>query len=479
MKRYKHSLSHYRLLTGDMGLLYPVGCVEVLPGDTFQHSTSALIRLSPLLAPVMHPVQVRIHHFFVPNRIIWNQGTETDSWEGFITGNETAATNFPTVTLSSPTVNSLSTYLGVPPEDGLEISALPIRAYNKIYNEYYRDEQLVTTVGQDTNTVQRCAWEKDYLTSARPSAQLGTAISIPLGDTAPIFFSGATNEEVGVLGSNRTTEGVMNDPGATPVEWVSTSPAEGEFLYADLENATGVDVVAFRRALALARYQEARSRYGSRYTEYLAYLGIRSSDARLQRPEYLGGGKQTLSFSEVLQTSPDSTTSTVTGELRGHGIAAMRSNRYRKFFEEHGHVISIMSLRPKAMYQDSVHKMWLRRAVEDFYQKELENIGVQAIDEVETYSAGTAGNVFGYADRYREYREQPSLIAGDFRSSTLDFFHMARQLGSAPTLNQSFIECTPDKRIHAVETDDVVWALVSHSLKARRMLSRRARTSLI
>jgi len=482
MKRHKHSLSHYRLMTGDMGLLYPVGCVEVLPGDTFNHQTAALIRLSPLLAPVMHPVHVRIHHFFVPNRLVWS-GAVTDSWEGFITGNDTAATNYPTITLSSPTVNSLSTYLGVPPTNGLEIGALPIRCYNAIYNEHFRDQDLVSEVSEDTNTVQRIAWEKDYYSGARPWVQKGTAVSIPLGTSAPVVTTGDNIEWDG--------SGSMNDiemhaiSGSANVQMAS-APAGTEVLRfgsttgleTDLSGASGLDIVAFRQAFALSRYQEARARYGSRYTEYLAYCGIRSSDARLQRPEYLAGGRQTLSFSEVLQSSPDSGTSTVTGELRGHGIAALRSNRYRRFFEEHGHVITLLSVRPKVIYQDTVHRKWLRRDPEDYFQKELQNVGAQEIDEVEVYSAGTPGTVFGYADRYREYREEPSLVAGDFRSSTLDFWHMARQLGSAPTLNQSFIECNPDKRIHAVETDDVLWTMVNHSLQARRMVSRIARTAL-
>lgn len=240
---------------------------------------------------------------------------------------------------------------------------------------------------------------------------------------------------------------------------------------ADLTNASAVNVNDVRRAFALQRYQEARAQYGSRFVEYLRYLGIRPSDARLQRPEYLGGGKQTISFSEVLRTGSESTAPI--GELAGHGIAAMRSRRYRRFFEEHGHVITLMSVRPRTMYQDGLHKMWSRRTKEDYWQKELELIGQEEVANREIYLAGPApAATFGYNDRYYSYRHLPSGVSGEFRD-VLNYWHLGRQFAAAPALNASFVECDPTKRVHAEQTMNSLWVMVNHSIQARRMVTRK------
>ena len=496
MRRSKHGLSHYRLATCDMGELVPVGCVEVLPGDTFQQRTSALIRVSPMNAPVMHPVQVRIHHWFVPNRIIW------DDWEDFITGGDgqTAAPTFPTVTTAAGDAQgSVADYLGIPAVTGLEVSALPFRAYNLIFNEFYRDQDLVTekvistASGADATTdrdLEQVAWQKDYFTAARPWPQKGADVTLPIGTKAPVMGIGindsggftGTNQDVKESGAVDTNYADWQNAGASsPNNFViEEDPDNAGYpgIYADLSASGAIPINDFRRAFALQRYQEARSRYGSRYTEYLRYLGIRPADARLQRPEYLGGGKQTIAFSEVLQTAPDATTAV--GDLYGHGIAALRTRRYRRFFEEHGHIISLMSVRPASMYSNALHRKWNRRTKEDYFQKELETIGQQEILTKEIFAAsGAPGEVvFGYADRYREYREEPSIVTGEFRS-TLDFWHLSRDFSVAPTLNQSFTDCVPSKRIHAVETNDVLWCMVNHSIQARRLVNRSAAARII
>lgn len=473
MRRFKHSLSNYRLLTGDMGQLLPVGVTEVLPGDSIQHRTSALIRVSPLVAPVMHPVQVRIHHFFVPNRILWS------GWEDFITGGPDglgSSEQFPTITLGASTSKELSDYLGVPPVAGLEVSALPFRAYNLIYNEFYRDQDLVQEVSLDENKLKNVAWEKDYFAVSRPWTQKGPDVSLPIGGQAPVYVDGTTGGSYNVKDSGNADRG-FDSTGNQVLVGASAGNAD---LYADLSQATAANVNDYRLAFALQRYQEARARYGSRFTEYLRYLGVRPSDARLQRPEYLGGGKQTISFSEVLQTAPDATSGTVVGDLTGHGIAAMRANRYRKFFEEHGHVISLMSVRPKTIYSAALHKKWLRRTKEDYWQKELETIGQQAITNAEIYPQNTADDAltFGHADRYREYREEPSLVSGEFRD-TLDYWHMARQFSSLPVLNQAFTDCVPTKRIHAEQTQNSLWCMINHSIQARRLVSKSAHSRIV
>lgn len=470
-----------------MGSLTPIGLTEVLPGDSIQQATSLLLRCSPLVTPVMHPVHVRIHHWFVPHRLVW------EDFEDFITGGPDGMDDsvFPTITIgggSGAAVGSLADYLGVPPGvNNIEVSALPFRGYNLIYNEWYRDQDLQSPVaiseasGADATTataLQNCGWEKDYFTASRPWEQKGPSITIPLGETAPllfedqgtstpnsIVFNTATGTVFGSQQGLRTTgTGVFEGDSSGANAALDITP----HTVADLSNASAVTVTRLREALALQRYEEARARYGSRYTEYLRYLGIRSSDARLQRPEYLGGGKQTIQFSEVLQTAEGEDP---VGTLRGHGISAMRSNRYRRYFEEHGYIFSLLSVRPKTIYAQGLQRHWNRRTKEDFWQAELQFIGQQEIQNKEVYAAhASPDETFGYVDRYAEYRETPSTIGGEFRT-TLDTWHMARIFGSSPALNADFIKCVPPERPFADQTSDLLWIMANHSIQARRMVS--------
>lgn len=491
MKRNKHSLSHYRLQSMDMGALVPVGWFEVLPGDTIQHSTSALIRAAPLVSPVMHPLSIRIHHWYVPYRLIW------DEFENFITGGPqgTSTPAWPSFTASGLSVGSLLDYLGVPTgtTNAMSFSALPSRAYDLIWNENYRDQDLETAVAISTasgadattsNVLKNCSWEKDYFTSSRPWEQKGPAITVPIGTTAPVTITtnsqNVTTRRSGDPGTERawsvaTTSNMVQGgaaPGATEsVRFGSVTGLQGS---ADLTGASAVTVNALRQALALQRFEEARARYGSRYTEYLRYLGIRSSDARLQRPEYLGGGKNTVQFSEVLQTGPSASPdqANVVGALKGHGISAMRSNRYRRFIEEHGLIMSLMSIRPKTMYLNGLAKKFKVRTKEEVWQKELEHIGQQGVHNQEIYAdTATPLTVFGYQDRYDEYRRQESGIAGEFRT-TLNYWHLARDFGSAPALNASFVSCVPTLRTFASATTDPFYVMANHSIQARRLVAR-------
>lgn len=499
MKRSKFSLSFYKLLSCDLGELVPCGLVEVLPGDTLQHATNVLLRTQPLLAPVMHPVHVRIHHWFVPHRLVW------EDWEDFITGGPDGmdASVFPTIDFSgSPVaVGSLADYLGIPLGFDGETSALPFRGYNLIFNEWYRDQDLQTEQAiseasgvdstTDTDLVNGC-WEKDYFTSARPWEQKGPQVTIPIGSSAPLDFSGAnrlnvqTEDNVGAHHDVNTSwsnsaphpNTLFSRPGGAniivsnvPLS-VDTSGITG--ATADLSSASAQSVNALREAFALQRYEEARARYGSRYTEYLRYLGVRSSDARLQRPEYLGGGRQTIQFSEVLQTAEGANP---VGELRGHGISAVRSNRYRRFFEEHGYVFTFLSVRPKTIYTTGLARTWNRRFKEDFFQMELQHIGQQEVlnKEVDA-SHATPEGIFGYQDRYDEYRRTESLVAGEFRNSTLNFWHLAREFGSDPALNADFVECVPTERVFPTPAEDVLYVMARHSIQARRIVAKVGRS---
>lgn len=478
MKRNKFSLSHYKLLTCDMGKLVPLTWYEALPGDTIQQASSALVRVSPLVAPVMHPVRVRIHHFFVPYRLIWSD------WEDFITGGPDGddASVPPYRTSSGITAGTLFDYLGVPVgsySPNLQFSALPLRAYQLIWNEYYRDQDLQTEAdvgkasGADgsTTTIQSVCWEKDYFTSARDSEQKGTEVTIPIGDTADVVRkSNAAYWKAYQTGTD-TLEGTGDITVSTgnvtgPSGGISFDPMSG--LEADLTAATGVNISDLRLALALQRYMEARSRYGSRYVEYLRYLGVRSSDARMQKPEYLGGGRQIIQFSEVLDVGK-----TTIGAMAGHGIAAMRTARFRRYFEEHGIVMSLLSVVPKSMYHQGLWRFFSRTVKEDWFQKELAFIGDQAVrcDEIYANAADRDG-VFGYQGRYDEYRSIPSFIHADFHTN-LDEWHMARDFGSEPTLNSTFVACAPTTRIYASTTYDPLYIMSNHSIQARRMIPKR------
>jgi len=477
LKRTKHNLSKYNLVTMDMGKIIPVALSECLPGDTFQQSTSLLMRLSPLMAPVMHPVSIRLHHFFVPHRLNW------EGWEDFITGGpDGTGTTEPYPTNTAPVTvvtGDLWDYLGVPvgrtfPAGSL--SMLPIMAYNHIFNEFYRDQDLVSEVDLNNVSPLTCAWEKDYFTAARPWSQKGPAITIPIGTTAPVISNA---QDILMKYTGGAEQNMRVDPTMNFVLGGSQTPSSNQNaqfgsitgLEADLSQAEAANIIDVRRAFALQRYQEARAQYGSRYTEYLRYLGVNPQDSRIQRPEFLGGGKQTISFSEVLKTGSGEDPAEPIGTMKGHGIAALRSNRYRYFCQEHGYILTLCSVRPKTIYTDGIPKTFSKRTKEEYYQKELELIGQQEVYKREIYADGSASDaeVFGYNDRYSEYRYGYSGVHAEFRE-LLDYWHLGRKFAAAPTLNSSFVQCDPSKRIFAEQTQHTLWCMFNHNIKARRLV---------
>ncbi len=487
MARNKHTLSHYRLLTGDMGKLYPIGLVEGLPGDAFQHSTQLFLRFSPMAAPVMHPVTVRLHHFFVPHRLVWPE-SEGGGFEAFITsgpdGNDTQ--QVPTYETTG-TPGDLWDHFGVPLVGGANLSALAIRGFNLIYNEWFRDQDLVTARLENDVTIPQIAWEKDYLTTSRPWEQKGPAITMPLGTFAPVKGIGKVNQtypttnqatfETGDIASRVYAKADIGNNDLSIEEDPSNPGFPG--IYADLTAQDAVPINEWRRAFALQRYAEARARYGSRYTEYLRYLGVNPRDSRLQRPEKLGSGRAQVAISEVLQTANEAASDRFgVGDLYGHGVASMRSNAYRRHLSEHGYIMSLLSVRPKSMYTQGAERHWLRRDRDEFWQRELEHIGQQAVWDGEVFIDATPTeaelyDTFGYQDRYMEYRECQSKVAGEFRS-LLNYWHLAREFVSKPVLNQSFNDCVPSKRIFQVQNQDTLWIAAQHRMVARRLVSNNA-----
>ena len=504
-KRNKFSLSHYKLLTMDMGEIVPVSWFEALPGDTIQMQTSAFVRVAPTLAPVMTPCHVQFMSFSVPLRLLWAD------WETFITGGPDGldASVPPYFVIKSgytlPT-GSIGDYLGLPAgeeyKSDVEFSALPVRAYYRIWNEFFRDQDLqaesLTGLDQDGNGQTnsgasgfkavsdpplKVSWRKDYFTVARPFEQKGPAVTIPVQGDANLVGDGAfTFADGSTLTASTPNGSVFRGAGSSPSLAVKTGTLSDPSQYTEqiyksgikFDSSTGLtlSVDDIREAFALQRFEEARALFGSRYVEYLRYLGVKSSDARLQRPEYLGGGSQVIQWSEVVQTAPGIDP---VGTLRGHGVSAGRTRRWRRFFEEHCIVMTLAWIRPVAVYTQGLSRAWSRTLKEDYWQKELQHIGQQEILTKELYAFGdTPDAVFGFMDRYDEYRSVQNTVCGDFRT-TLDYWHLGRVFASQPVLNSDFISCNPSKRIFAEQTADEFYCMFLHSVQARRLISRKGR----
>lgn len=514
MKRHKFNLSHYKIGSVDMGKLYPISCFEVLPGDTIQMHTSIFLRFAPMLAPVMHPIKVSTYSFFIPFRLLWNNGPG-DNWEDFRTGGPDGADDGvpPTIQMDEGVYQgSLPDYLGVPLSYTGKFSAFPIRAYYKIYNEYFRDQDLIDPVllgealdGGNSELVESdgelkildAPWEKDYFTTARPFPQKGPSVDVPVNGinagTYSVNFTGGirtaktlTEYEdtsnntvpIGTASSIRSTGNIFPgipspSPSSTIPQLELTPETHLKGSISIPANGTAhVGLDDLREALAMQRFEEHRAIYGSRYTEYLRFLGVRARDSRLNRPEYLGGGKSVIQISEVLQTGQDSTFPV--GTLRGHGIGVNRGKTFRRFIEEDGLVMTLLAVRPIALYSQGLPKMFSREVKEDYWTKELEHIGQKTVLRKELYATGSDENdneVFGYQNQYDEYRSVPSTVCGEMRD-LLNYWHMAREFANAPVLNHSFINGSPTKRIFAEQTMNEIYFMASHSCVARRIMSK-------
>jgi len=495
-------LSHDRKFSGKIGELMPISVMEVVPGDKFNIKATNMTRFAPLITPIMHKASVYCHFFFVPNRILW------PNWENFISGGEDglADPTFPTVDLTIPTqygIHTLADYLGLPTGNQLlDVSALPFAAYQKIYQDYYRDENLITktdvTVSDGTqsnldtialSTMQKRAWQHDYFTSALPWTQRGPEATIPLGTTAPITWQN-NNQSATLVRNNAngnliTSQSLDFEAGAgggleiTP-QGLNVDLDNSDHLFADLSGATASSINDLRRAFRLQEWLERNARGGARYIEIItAHFGVRSSDARLQRPEFLGGSSTPITISEVLQTSNTAGATgdkaTPQGNMAGHGVSVGSSNYVSYRAEEHGYIIGIMSVMPKTAYQQGVPKHWKKLDKFDYYWPSFANIGEQPIYNQELYHQSTAedAEVFGYTPRYAEYKYIPSTVHGEFRD-TLKFWHMGRIFQTKPVLNQDFIECdsTEVDRVFAVEDDatEHLYVYLHNEVKATRLM---------
>lgn len=483
LKRAAHDLSHSRKFTMNMGDLVPIMVQDVIPGDSFQVKMEALVRMMPMIAPIYHNVNVYMHFFFVPNRIIWNE------WEDFITGgkNGNSSPTFPkfyndTAQNFTPKlgVGTLADYLGFPsiqiPNSPISIpstqgfSELPFRAYHTIYNEYYRDQNLEdeipislnsgsTLIGAGSNnwanafyTMRKRAWEKDYFTSALPWTQRGTQMSIPVTGDPAVYAKNSNEKRYLEIGDAIT--GLPN-PGLSVrgLTIGGVQPITGSDIYADMSTVSTATINDLRQAFQIQKWMERSARSGSRYTEVLqSFFGVSPRDSRLQRPEFLGGGKMPLSVSEVLQTSESGTTAL--GEFAGHGISYGSTARFRKFFTEHGIVMGIMSVIPRTAYCQGLPKIFSKFDRYDYFWQEFAHLGEQQIKNKEIYYSPSDAvqneGTFGYTARYNEYRYQPDTIHGNMLNS-LSYWHMGRMFTALPVLNKTFVQSDPTTRIFPVQ----------------------------
>lgn len=509
ISRSKFDLSHVYKTAINGGYLYPILVCDVLPGDTMTLTTSMVARLSTPLLPVMDNIHIDTFFFYVPSRLVWN------NLEKFFGEQENPGDSIdfiePSLNFSvPPQEESIFDYCGIPPKISLSAedypSALPLRAMNLIYNEWFRDEDLQDSLevrkddGPDPLNLYKLFKRnkrKDYFTSARPWPQKGPAVTIGLGDRAPVAGTGLalglTNGEVqyGLASTNssKSLTGAIGSEGLgvgasrvgsliddNVVLGVTQDP-EYSGLYADLSLATASSILDLRKSFALQSFLERLAVTGSRYTEYLHGIwGVQAPDARLQRPEFLGGSSEYMNLQQVAQTS-QTTDASPQGHLSAFGYSSSVNHGFQKSFVEHGFVIGFVNVWVDITYQQGLQRFWSRKTQYDYANPYLAHIGEQAILNKEIYldSSSIQNNeVFGYAERFAEYRYFPSLITGKMRSTSntpLDAWHLAQKFDSLPTLSSQFIEENPPlDRILAVTDEPEIFLDCFFDMKAVRPL---------
>lgn len=503
-ERSTFDLSHDRKYTMMGGKLHPILCQEVVPGDKFNINAQSLIRLIPMVGPTMHRIDMDIHFFYIPNRIVWK------NWEKFITGSKLAGAEAGEVPVhpymdiaqfadfgeganACFQTGSLFDDLGYPVTNTpiatalthtLKVNSLPMRAYNLVYKEYYRDQNLtayddkweelyendgndLTVLGGNIDMAQHKtrSWEKDYFTSCLPFVQKGNPMTIPLAGSAPVMMKTGNTNSINLYDSAGSDLGTGNLQAVTAGSDTKMSDGSAPYakidpngtLYTDLTGATASTINDLRAAFQAQLWLERNARGGTRYIESLeAHFGVRPADYRLQRPELFGASRMPIQVSEVLQTSE--TAGSPQGNMAGHGIGFDRSSA-SVFCPEHGWIIAIASIKPRTSYLHAVHKSIFRLDYLDYYWPEFARLGEQAVlrKELGFSSIDDDGDIsqgeltFGYQSRYAEYRSALSTVHGGMKKDPILLnWHMARaNVDKSSTLSEEFIYADPTTRVFA------------------------------
>lgn len=481
----------------DMGLLYPVCCEEIYPGDTFRDRTEILLRFEAMIKPMMHEVNVYTHWFFVRD---W---TIMEDFEDMIfagpDGESTVEVPFneEQVTIEQ---GELGDCLNINPGvyDADYFSMLPFRGYNKIYNDWYRPQFLEDEIDLDSMVLQRRCWERDFFTGGQPWPQLGPQVLLPIGQSAPVLAD-LDNTQGGAFLPyyNTTTGGVglgnYNRTGSSDAAHIADASAQGNktSLYTDLSAGTGVPYDVWRISTQLQHWQFMNGLGGTRYVEGVkTHFGVNTPDGRVERAEYLGGGKSSVVVSEVLQTAESSESGTPQGNLAGHGISAQITNGFKRTFTEHGYLYCILSVMPRSSYSQGIDPMFFRKNHLDFMTPEFAHLGYRPIPmkylytgaymkDGEVVDPSTTGAVwtptadpdatFNYHAIYDELRYKPSTVHGTFRGKE-SYWTLTRIFGETPAFNLDFVKCNPSKRIFAVQNEPGLKIEILHHLDAFREL---------